>query len=192
MEILFSQPHPGCQWSRQDGSDGLSKIQTWDGSVLKCPEGNAAEISSGATRIRPGRPSGTTTGSSFAKSEKWPSAAFPPTEPSTPFSGPTSGKTECTARHAQAGSGATTGGGRNARRLPRFLVTLCKRKNRRPRPANTARDASLKSFIRNRLYLILRRRQWCLRRKGRCNEKLSTVPFAEVKEKGKCHKGKRK
>ena len=32
MEILFSQPHPGCQWSRQDGSDGLSKIQTWDGS----------------------------------------------------------------------------------------------------------------------------------------------------------------
>lgn len=34
MEILFSQPHPGCQWSRQDGSDGLSKIQTWDGSVF--------------------------------------------------------------------------------------------------------------------------------------------------------------
>lgn len=34
MEILFSQPHPGCQWSRQDGSDGLSKIQTWDGSDL--------------------------------------------------------------------------------------------------------------------------------------------------------------
>ena len=42
---------------------------------------------------------------------------------------------------------------------PRFLVTLCKRKNRRPRPANTARNASLKSFIGNRLYLILRRRQ---------------------------------
>ena len=71
-------------------------------------------------------------------------------------------------------------------------MTVCKRKNVRPTPANTVRNASLKSFIGNSFYLILRRRQWCLRRKGKCNEELSTCPFSEVKEKGKCHKGKRK
>ena len=53
---------------------------------------------------------------------------------------------------------------------PPVLVTVCKRKNRRPTPANTARNANAKSFIVNRFYLTLRRRQRCLRRKG----KLST------------------
>ena len=32
---------PGCQWPRQGGSDGLSKIQTWDGSA--CEYMNMAE-----------------------------------------------------------------------------------------------------------------------------------------------------